>query len=53
MTMKFLKTMVTAVLLTGAVAGGALAADGVLSKDEVTPGSYCHIPGASRENSVH
>jgi hypothetical protein len=42
-TMKFFKTMVTAVLLTGAVAGGALAADGVLSKDEVIPGSYCHM----------
>ena len=41
--MKFLKTTVTAILLTGSIAGGALAADGVLSKDEVTPGSYCHM----------
>jgi hypothetical protein len=41
--MKFLKATVTAVLLTGAMAGGALAADSVLSKDEVTPGSYCHM----------
>ena len=41
--MKFLKTTVTAILLTGSIADGALAADGVLSKDEVTPGSYCHM----------
>lgn len=41
--MKFLKTTITAILLTGSIAGGALAADGVLSRDEVTPGSYCHM----------
>jgi hypothetical protein len=41
-TMKFLKTAATVILLTGSIAGSALAADGVLSKEEVTPGSYCH-----------
>ena len=41
--MKFLKATVTAVLLTGTIVGGALAADGVLMKEEVTPGSYCHM----------
>jgi hypothetical protein len=41
--MKFLNTMATAILLTGVMHGSALAADGVLSKDEVTPGSYCHM----------
>jgi hypothetical protein len=41
--MKFLKTTATAILLTGSIAGSALAADSVLSKEEVTPGSYCHM----------
>ena len=41
--MKFLKTTATAILLTGSLAGSALAADSVLSKEEVTPGSYCHM----------
>jgi hypothetical protein len=45
--MKFLKTTAPAILLTVSLAGSALAADGVLSKDmskdEVTPGSYCHM----------
>jgi hypothetical protein len=41
--MKFLKATVSAVLLTGTMAAGALADDGVLLKEEVVPGSYCHI----------
>jgi len=41
--MKFLKTAAMAILLTGSIAGSALAADSVLSKEEVTPGSYCHM----------
>jgi len=42
-TMKFLKTTAMAILLTGSIAGSAVAADSVLSKEEVTPGSYCHM----------
>ncbi len=31
------------VLIVGSLAANALASDGVLSKDEFTPGSYCHM----------
>ena len=41
--MKWLKTTVTVVLVSGSLAGNALAADGVLLKQEYTPGSYCHM----------
>jgi hypothetical protein len=42
-TMKIAKSILAAVLLT--VASGslnAMAADGVISKEQLTPGSYCH-----------
>lgn len=41
--MKWFKTTVTVVLLSGSMAGGTLASDGVLLKQESTPGSYCHM----------
>jgi len=52
--MKFLKTTAMAILLTGSIAGSALAADGVLSKEEVTPGSYCHtkFPAISEQTLI-
>jgi hypothetical protein len=43
--MKNAKTFLAALLLLGNIvsSGTALAADGVISKDELTAGSYCHM----------
>ena len=43
--MKTTKTFFAALLLLGNIvaSGPALAADGVIAKDEATPGSYCHM----------
>lgn len=43
--MKTAKSFLAALILIGSVAGSgiALAADGVISKDELTPDSYCHM----------
>jgi hypothetical protein len=42
--MKTAKTFLAALLLLGNIAasGMTLAADGIIEKDEVAPGSYCH-----------
>jgi hypothetical protein len=41
--MKWLKTTVTAVVISGSLAGSAFGADGVLLREESTAGSYCHM----------
>jgi hypothetical protein len=41
--MKWLEPTVSVVLITGSLSGVALAGDGVLLKQESTPGSYCHM----------
>jgi hypothetical protein len=40
--MKRIGSMVSVLVLVGSLGGSALAADGVLSKQELTPDSYCH-----------
>lgn len=50
--MKWFKTTVTVVLLTGSMAGGALAGDGALLKQEFMPGSYCHMKFPAIEEST-
>jgi hypothetical protein len=42
-TMKWLNRTVTVIFMSGSLAGTALGADGVLLKQEFTPGSYCHM----------
>jgi hypothetical protein len=42
-TMKCVRTAVSVTLVFGSLAGAALAADGVLLKQQSTPGSYCHV----------
>lgn len=41
--MKWLKTTASVMLIFAPMAGSALAADGVLFKQEATPESYCHL----------
>jgi hypothetical protein len=42
-TMKYVRTTVSVALIFGSLAGAAVAADGVLLKQQSTPGSYCHM----------
>jgi hypothetical protein len=53
--MKTTKTFLAALLLLGNIvaSGTALAANGVISKDEATAGSYCHMKfPAMRESTL-
>jgi hypothetical protein len=41
--MKRSVAVISMALIVGSLAASALASDGVLSKDEFTPESYCHM----------
>jgi hypothetical protein len=41
--MKGIGSMISVLVLVGSLGGSAFAADGVLSKRELTPDSYCHM----------
>lgn len=41
--MKIKTSLLVTLLLVGSLVGSALAFDGVLSKEEFTPGGYCHM----------
>ena len=41
--MKRIGSMITVLVMVGSLAGSALASDGILSKEESTVDSYCHM----------
>ena len=53
--MKVATSLLAAVLLVGALGtiNTAIGADGIIYKQELTPGSYCHLKGVPRNRRGH